>query len=79
MHPSLLREVNVTVDGVLLCAGVAVLFVLRLRASHRKRQLDRAYAQALSELASRAKWSLFKALVIAVLIAVVLLWIKSHA
>jgi len=67
------------VDGVLLCAGVAVLFVLRLRASHRRRQLDRAYAQALSELAGRAKWAGFKALVIVVLIAMVLLWVKAHA
>jgi Na+/H+ antiporter NhaC len=79
VHSSLLREVNVTVAGVLVFIGVVVLFVLKLSASRRKRELDRAYAQALSDLAKRAKWSGFRFLVIVALIAVVLLWIKAHA
>jgi hypothetical protein len=76
-HTSLLREVNVTMDGVLLCAGIAVLIMLRLRAHHHQRQLDRAYARARSELARRAKWSAFKIAVVAIVL--VLLWVKSHA
>ena len=79
MYSSLLREVNVTVAGVLVCIGVVVLLALKLGANRRKRELDRAYAQALSDLAKRAKWSGFKALVIVALIAVVLLWTKAHA
>ena len=79
MHSSLLREVNVTVDGVLVCVGVLVLLALKLSANRRKRELDRAYAQAMSDLAKRAKWSGFKALVIVALIAVILLWVTAHA
>ena len=65
--------------GVLVFIGVVVLLVLKLSASRRKCELDRAYAQALSDLAKRAKWSSFKALVIVALIAVVLLWVTAHA
>ena len=65
--------------GVLGFIGVVVLLVLKLGANRRKRELDRAYAQALSDLAKRARWSGLKALVIVALIAVVLLWIKAHA
>jgi len=35
VHSSLLREVNVTVDGVLVCVGVLVLLALKLGADRR--------------------------------------------
>jgi ABC-type transport system involved in cytochrome c biogenesis permease subunit len=79
VHSPLLREVNVTMAGVLMGIGIVALFVLKRRASVRKHTLDRAYAQAMSDLAKRAKWSGFKALVIAVLIAVILLRVTAHA
>ena len=66
-------------DAVLAVVGVMVVLVLRMRAQHRKHQLDRAYARALSDLAKRAKWSAFKVLVATALIAAVLLSLGAHA
>jgi hypothetical protein len=66
------------VDGVLVCAGIAVLLTLRLRTAHHRRQLDRAYAQALTRAARQAKWSAFKVLLVVALIAVIWVWLRAH-
>lgn len=79
MHSSLLREATVKVNEVLLCAGAVALLALRLRATRRKRQLDRAYAEALSQVARRGKWAVRKAFVVAVLIAAARIWLGAHA
>jgi hypothetical protein len=65
-------------DGVLVFAGVAVLLTLRLRTAHRRRQLDRAYAEALSRAARQAKLSTFKVVLAVVLIAAIWLWLRAH-
>lgn len=75
----LLMEVNVAMNEVLLCIGAAALLLLRLRVAHSRRQLDRAYAQALSQNVRRARWAACKVLAVAVLVIAVRVWLGTHA
>ena len=75
----LLLEVNVAVNEVLLCAGVVALLLLRQRVARHRRQLDRAYAQALAQAARHAKWAACKAVAVAVLVIAAWTWLGAHA